>query len=222
MRYLPVAAITRRYGLVDQITEIGSGSIGITPYVRRRITGVDVGFPDGADTLVDPIVGSSLDIPFADRSRPCVLSVDMLEHIPPEDRAKAVEELVRVSGKLTVLAFPYGTAAELQDEELARYYLTTHGEPYHFLGEHVELGLPTQDEAREWVAAALTAQGRTAAVTFTPNSNLRVRRWLMRLWIRDSTINKVLWLLLNYAHPLFTRLNHGACYRLIVTIAYEN
>lgn len=222
MRYLPVAQIARRAGFADDITELGSGSYGITPYLRRKITGVDTNFFEGENEMVDQIKGSVLDIPFEDASRNCVISVDMLEHIPSALREKAIDEMVRVSKHLAIMAFPYSKPSEDQDRELAEYYARQHAERYLFFDEHLELGLPKEDEVKSWVESALAKHKRQATVTYTPNSNLAVRKWLMKLWIRNNAFNKLVWILLNYLHPLFTRLNAAPCYRLIVTIQFND
>ena len=82
MRYLPIIEIIEAHDLSDEVTEIGSGSAGMAPYLRRPFTGLDTDFRRSTHPLMTPISASVLDTGFASASRPCVVSTDMLEHVP--------------------------------------------------------------------------------------------------------------------------------------------
>src|SRR5688572_9194749 len=74
LRYLPIVGLVTRAGLADQVTDVGSGSVGIAPYLRHPITAVDTELA-GGHPLVRPVRSSVLHTPFHDASRPCVVSV---------------------------------------------------------------------------------------------------------------------------------------------------
>src|SRR5581483_4242605 len=58
--------------------------------------------------LIDPATtgGSVLNIPAADQCYDAVVAVDVLEHIEPSDRARALAEFARVSKQHVILNYP--------------------------------------------------------------------------------------------------------------------
>lgn len=223
MRYMPIVRDVRAHGCVDQVTEIGSGSRGITPYLGHKIVGVDMGFDEPVSSLLEPVCASALDLPFPSSSRPCVVSTDMLEHIPPESRQRAVDELVRITQRLLILAVPAGPGAESQDRALDTLYTEEHGVALPFLTEHVENGLPTAEQVAELVRTSVERSGRNASIAFHKNGNLGVRMWLMRIWIRTPRPSaQWTWTALNHLHPLLSRMNFGECYRTIAVVEFSD
>lgn len=208
MRYLPLLPHLGP-GLV---VEVGSGSIGVCPYLGRSVVGVDpdVG-PDHHPALV-PVRASGMDLPFRSGSIPSVLCVDALEHIDPTDRRRAVEELVRVTGGTLVIAVPAGPRSEANDRELAEHFERRRGYVHPYFADHLRNGLPAPDDLLEWVRAGAP----DATVTATWNSNLRVRSALMRMWARSTRPDLAVQLLLNRLHPLLRRASFGQCYRFVV------
>lgn len=218
MRYLPVVRIVRRYGLADLVTDVGSGASGIAPYLRRPVDGVDTAFDGPADPRLAQVHGSVVDLPFPDASRPCVVSVDMLEHLPPDLRARAVDELVRVSGRLLVIAVPCGPAALAHDREMQRRYTAVRGHRYRYLDEHVEYGLPDADRLRSWIGAALTRHGRRARLALLPNAPLPLRGFLMERWIRRGPLDRAAWVAMVWAATPLSLLRGGEPYRRIAVV----
>jgi hypothetical protein len=218
MRYLPLVRLIRRHGLERDVTDVGSGSAGIAPYLRGRITGVDTSFLPKAHRLVDPVERSVLDTGFPARSRPCVISVDMLEHLPPAVREPAVRELVRIARDLLIVAAPAGRAAADQDARLCERFKRRRGATFRFLEEHLEHGLPSEAGLRAMVEEALAAEGRSGTVTSFGNSNLRVRELVTRRWIDRRLPDKVAWVALTWLSPLLARCNWGVTYRHVVVV----
>lgn len=89
-------------------------------------------------------------MPFADRSVEAVASLDVLEHIPREDRKLFVQELLRVADRRVVLCCPYGSEAHIRAEkDLAEWLATRNGgQRDRFLDEHITNGLPGEEELR--------------------------------------------------------------------------
>ena len=221
MRYLPVIRLAGRFGDLGDLTEIGSGGTGIAPYLGLRMIGVDRDFGEYSSPLMTKVMSSVLALPFADGSRRNVVSVDMLEHVPPGVREQAVDELVRVAGDLLILAVPSGRQAAAQDLEVDQLYLQRHGEKYPFLSEHVEYGLPSQSELDFAITRAMSRHGRTGDVTYSWNTNLRLWKLLMRVWVDDRPLARAVLVFANYLHPLLTRLHIGQCYRLIALVRFS-
>lgn len=223
MRYMPIVRILRSHDCTSDVTEIGSGSSGMAPYLNRPITGVDAAFQEPPHPLLRQLTASVLNLPFPSRSRQCVVSTDMLEHLPPDSRQYAVAELARVTRKLLVLGVPTGPGAEAQDRAIHRLYAREQGVPFPFLAEHLEFGLPSTDDLRKLVADCVLASGRTAAVHYSGNSNLRVRLWIMRLWVKtERPIARWTWIALNHLHPILSRMNFGRCYRTLAIIVFDD
>ena len=117
---------------------------------------LDVGGFDGAlaffvqpykINLLDPLTtgGCGTDIAAPDRAFDLVVSIDALEHIPPEQRQKFIAELCRVSRHGIVLNYPQALTSQAQ----ALVHKLT-GNPY--IAEHVEYALPKTESVVGWLA----------------------------------------------------------------------
>ena len=99
------------------IMEIGSGKVGITSYLKQQVIGVDITFNDypSLGYLKEHIYdGSTLE--YQDNSYDYVISVDMLEHVPETKRKKIIEEMLRVTKKFMILAFPCSNKSILYEK----------------------------------------------------------------------------------------------------------
>ncbi len=218
MRYLPIVRLLRERGLAGDVTDVGSGPDGIAPYLRERIVGVDTDLHPPVHPLMTALNASGLRTPFADRSRPCVISVDMLEHVPRDVRQAAVDELVRIAGRMLVIAAPVGKLAEKHDREVAARFREVRGAEYRYLREHLEYGLPSEEELRGYVEKAMQRHGRSGTVVLRPNANLRLRRFIVERWISRELLDKVAWVGLTWASSLCARVNGGDPYRQIAVV----
>jgi SAM-dependent methyltransferase len=148
-----------------RVLEVGSGSGGAAEWTDMPIVGVDTAFERTAERRRSNLIeqpGSAMAIPMPDASFDAVLCLDMLEHVPPGDRPRAMEELTRVlapGGRLLV-TFPAGRTAEQLDRRLAADYADRHGKPHPWAAEHLEVGLPDAEE----IAALARATGARVAV----------------------------------------------------------
>jgi len=89
---------------------------------------------------------NGLDLPFADDSFETVVSLDVLEHISPGNRAPFVEELCRVAGQFMVIAAPFddGEGVISRAESLIFDFIRdNHGYEHEFLKQHIAYGLPS-------------------------------------------------------------------------------
>jgi hypothetical protein len=220
LRYLPIVDIVRERGVERDITDVGCGPDGIAPYLRLPVTGVDTDLAGPVHRLVTPVSASVMDTPFEDASRPCVISVDMLEHVPPDLRQQAVDELVRIAGRLLVIAVPTGPVAEEHDREVAERYRSVRGVDYRYLREHLEYGLPTEQQLREYVDVAMARHRRAGSVQLVPNANLRLRSFIVDRWISRRLVDKAAWVLMTWTATWLARQNKGDVYRQIVVVDF--
>lgn len=218
LRYLPVAGEIRSDRPENpSILEVGSGSKGITPYLPFPVVGTDVAFEGKIPAALTPVRLEVDSLPFPDLSFDYVLSVDMLEHVPRERRQAFVAEMLRVARRRVFIAVPCGEKAEAQDRELDALFTRLRGEPYVYLREHVERGLPSPEDMDGYIRNASATLGRPVRVDVRNNVNLKVRDFYMRVWIRLSLYP--LYLVLS---PILCavreRLNSGDCYRRIFIV----
>lgn len=218
IRYLPVVGIVKAAG-ARKVLEVGSGDLGLTPYSKDfKLTGLDRSF-QLENAHMTQVTGSATRIPFDERSFDAVISVDSLEHVQPDEREQAVLEILRTAHSLAVIAVPSGAGAEAQDRYLAERYLQVRGEEYPFFKDHIENGLPTEDELEQMIARALRGLGRRGTVTLQRNANLRLRSFLMKGWIsRNRFYYNLAVLGLMPLAGMLSRLNHGSCYRIIAVV----
>ncbi len=222
IRYGPVVAAIKKNHLENsKILEIGSGSLGITPYLKKPIDGLDIDFSGPQTSLVNKIKASDTNLPFHKNYYDVVISVDVLEHIEPQSRQKAITEMLRVAKKLVIIVVPIGKYAEGQDRYLNARWQRIFKSENQFLSEHVKNGLPQTDEILVTIDKAQRSLGKKASIKSWPILNLKVRWLLMITWISKNRLSYYLYLK-GYLllMPLLKRANFGKCYRRIFVVEF--
>ncbi len=141
------------------LLDVGGGSAGITTMLPShwQTTVLDASFEDyapgsrSATLAANQLLGDARALPFGDGCFDVVVAVDLLEHIAPTDRARAITEICRVSRCLAVIACPTGGEALAADRRLAQWFEAKGHELPGWLVEHLDNGFP---EPTEIVAAA--------------------------------------------------------------------
>ncbi len=223
LRYAPVVSeIKKRKLSTSKILEVGSGSLGITPYLKTQIDALDIDFSGPKSNFVTKIKVNGEKFPFKASSYDVSISVDVLEHIPPKNREKAVFEMLRVTKKLAVIVVPCGEASEEQDKQLYNYWNKIFSKKNQFLEEHVKNGLPTVDEILVYIDRSKRSLGKPAKIKSYPNLNLFVRDILMKTWI---TKNKYIYYLYMKGYllivPILKLCNFGKTYRRVFVIEFR-
>ena len=156
----------------DRFVRLKAAAEAIQATDAKRL--LDAGGFDGALALflpeheidvIDPATtgGSVLSIPSGDGSYDAVVAVDVLEHIEPNDRSKALSEFARVCSRHIILNYPCRDSKEAQELALK---LTNNT----LIKEHVEWELPDSD----WVLTQLSKFGFTGHVK--PHTSIAI--WL--------------------------------------------
>ncbi|MBI5357126.1 class I SAM-dependent methyltransferase [Candidatus Collierbacteria bacterium] len=231
MRYLPMVEWikVKGQGLRAKgkkeltILEVGSGGLGITPYLKLPVTGVDVEFKPPFHPNLIRVVGKAEKLDFADKSFDMVISSDMLEHLSPGVREKSIFEMIRVSKSGVVIGAPCGSEASRHDQELRHEYLKTHKTEFTFLKEQVEYGLPDKTDIIAFIDKASKRLDRKIKLTVSGNENMLTRKFLMRGWISSNFWVNVFFrkILLPFI-PLLMLLERPPFYRQIFFVEIEN
>lgn len=220
LRYIPVVSAIKSKKLENsKILEIGPGSLGIVPYLRRAIDGIDIDFSGPQTELLIKTQGSATELPFRKNSYDVTISVDVLEHLKGNDRKKAIAEMLRVARHVAIIVVPIGELSEQQDKELKDRWEKLFSEKNQFLTEHIENGLPKADEILVTIDKAARSLGKKAKVKSYPNLNLKVRKILMLTWITKNQL--IYWLYLKgylLLLPILRLANFGNCYRRVFVI----
>lgn len=206
IRYLPIVREIKKLSQ-PTILEVGSGGLGIAPYLGRPVTGLDKSFAPPFHPLLKRRVGSGTKLPFPDKSFDVVIAVDTLEHVKPANRPKVIAEMRRVAKKEIIVAVPTGGEAAEQDRKLNRAYKKIYKKTFPFLDEQQDFGLPTKEEIGR-------AMGDNVRVE--NNEPLALRNFLMRGWMQPDFLSKLFyWKVLLFFIPLFNFFDHPPYYRTI-------
>ena len=100
------------------------------------------------------------------------------------------------------LAVPCDGDAARQDRKLDAMYLKTHGERFPFLTEHVELGLPGENNIMEAIREAeKRLDVKIGEILVTQNVSLSLRYMYMSCWIsRSKQIQRLYQLMIVLLH----------------------
>lgn len=219
LRYLPVVDKIKKIDNRATVLEVGSGSLGIAPYLRRRITGVDTNFEGPFHPQLLKVKGTVTKLPFARNSYDIVISVDMLEHIKPLARKKAISEMIRVAKKMAVIAVPCGSESEKEDATLLDEYRRIYQKGYRFMSEQVTLGLPNEGEMIDMIRQTTSLNKKNADIDVEGNETIALHRFLMRGWMNPHLLAQLFFRkILLLGIPLMRQLNGEPTYRKIFTV----
>lgn len=222
LRYRAVARLIRsEVGEDTQLLEVGAGAVSIGDHLGHRSTAVDTMFDNSAGKYADRVQASAGCLPFPDKSWDIVVSIDMLEHIPPEFRDRVLREMIRVTRSLLVLAVPVGEAAYKHDIELHNYYISKHGQPHRFTREHVEFGLPTLEQTRDSLELAAENTGRELHLDVRRHLNIGFRSRYMKLGLHSSILARAMYVAMFPLALLGPVYDRGICYRTIFSARLE-
>jgi hypothetical protein len=152
VRYAPVAGLLERDGEAGSVLDVGSGSHGLaTVWPDYPFVGLDIAFDGPIAPSMLALLAPPGPLPFADRAFDTVLSLDTLEHVPPDDRERFVAELARVSARRVIVVCP-SDAAAATDAALREAAQRSDDQVPAWMDEHAEYGLPRAEEVASWAA----------------------------------------------------------------------
>lgn len=224
LRYLPVIDLIKQYELKDrEILEIGSGDQGISPYLKEKITGLDVRFVEPENNLIKKIKYDGKNFPFINNKFDIALSVDSLEHIERDSRQKLINEIFRVTKEAFILVVPCGQAAYEHDKRINDYYVKMNKKRDKYLDDHVNNGLPEKDEIRQMIKKASDKYNKKIELIFSKKLlNMKIRYFFMKCHISGNYFLKILYYLFLLFLPIKNFFNFGRCYRQLFFIKILN
>jgi hypothetical protein len=138
-----VAAQELRKAGVRSAVDVGGE--GLLARFAPGVACVSVNTNAPADVLYDGMA-----LPFCDGAFDAAVSLDTIEHLPPEKRPFFAGELLRVARRLVLVAVPYGsqTHRELEQRALTAYR-EAQGTDHEYLKQHVDNGLPDETDMQD-------------------------------------------------------------------------
>lgn len=174
-RYYPIVRHIRKSGIDNpKILEVGSGKMGITPFLKKHVFSVDLYFSSETNRLVNPVIASAMELPFQDGAFDFVICMDMLEHIPGEERKNAIAEFFRLARGEVIVGVPCGQLSSHYEKRLNDIHLERLHRENPFLREHIEFGLPDAHEMKALISNCARAAWPGYGIRILQNVNLHL------------------------------------------------
>ncbi|MFH1063083.1 MAG: class I SAM-dependent methyltransferase [Candidatus Omnitrophota bacterium] len=232
IRYYPVKKIIKKKLNKANLLEVGSGSLGLSRCLKKKIVGVDLKTTGPRYGNMSLVKADAAALPFRDNSFDFVVSVDMLEHIPERSRQKVVGELLRVCKKKAFIGVPCGELARKWEEKAGKVYNSAlkklenqknrknkFAERNIFLSEHSRYGLPEESRMKEYINAFINDADGKFSLNIIDNESTWV--WYYGL-LGDMKYNYLRWAVTTIFFIAFfeilCRVKWGGCYRKIFVI----
>ncbi len=218
LRYLPAVDVLKKVkNEQNKILEVGSGDLGITPYYKKSVTGLDVEYGNRPSKLLKKIKFGGKNFPFGDNEFDVTVSVDNIEHLPASEREFFLKEILRVTKKEIILVAPCGRLSYEHDIKLRDLFYGIHKKRDKFLEDHKRNGLPEADDLISMLKTSADALNKNIKITKNEKSlNLKVRYFIMKCKISENVFLSVLYYAFLFVLPLRRFLNYGNCYRRII------
>lgn len=141
-----------------KVLEVGSNAHGnLKKFLpNATIVSIDTEASDELLSSEDFYLGSGSNLPFDDNSFDFVVSLDVLEHVPLNERNAFIKESFRVSSIGVVAAFPMDSKKTTSSEKIVNdIWRKYFGEDYRWLKEHSENSLPLKNDVA-YIAKSIT------------------------------------------------------------------
>lgn len=151
-------------------------------------------------------------LPFNKNVFDVVCSIDVLEHVPPRQRAKFVENLIQVAKKSVILSFPIGTSKHIAYEKQMISYLKKRKINVSYLQEHVKYGLPKKSEILQIT--------RSYHINIYYSGNINLNEYLFKIFIFDPRI-KIFRKIIYFSKLFLNLLSNDILYLLLSNKPYS-
>jgi hypothetical protein len=104
------------------------------------------------DAPGDQMRGSAVHLPVRDQAFDVSVSLDVLEHIQPDDRLNVLQEMIRVSRMGLILTFPTrDPLVESAEKQVCDLYTQLYRKEHPWLAEHAQYPLPDAEEITQYL-----------------------------------------------------------------------
>jgi len=164
-----------------RVLDVGGGVNGLNRFIKNQIVVANLNAGD--------VIADGRNLPFDNNQFDVVTSIDVLEHIPKEDRQKFIDELLRVARKKVILSAPLGSDAHSRAEKRMFAYMKKKNQDSDYLKEHIKNGLPTKKELSKYFP-----KSKANKISFFFLGDFRLNNFLFKMQIkqfRNSLVNRV-------------------------------
>ncbi len=151
-------------------------------------------------------------LPFSKNSFDIACSIDVLEHIPIQERGEFVKNLLTVAKQKIILSFPIGTEKHLRYETKMLAWLKKHGKNVKYLEEHVKYQIPTKEQIDN------ITKGLKTKIEYS--GDISINEYLFRLFIFDPKI-KFVSRIVYFLKLGFNLLTNEILYRMLTNKGYS-
>jgi SAM-dependent methyltransferase len=134
------------------VVEVGSGPFGIAQFLGRPVIGVEPDKISSGSGHLEIIQGSVVSLPFDDQEIDFVLCIDVLEHLLPDIRQKAINELLRICRQRVIISCPCHRWAKSGEHALRNMFEHYNMPIPGWLQEHLDYELPIINEILDPIA----------------------------------------------------------------------
>ena len=223
LRYLPIAKdIRSNFSEKAKLLDVGSGEFGLATYLTEDydFTGTDLTFGNKRGKI-KLVKASAEKLPFKKNSFDAAVSVDMLEHLSPDIRGRAVYEMMRVAREKVYLSFPRGRLAGLADGILSKYYKITHKSSMDYLDEHERNGLPQERSIEHYIKLGGKKLGKRIEMQKRGNTNILLWLFLLLLGFSENKVLTNIYHKLLFAMPFLNLFHFWPTYRVSYFVTFR-
>lgn len=232
VRYAPVIEYISEKKLQNvRILEIGSGPLGLTKFINKKIIGLDINFEGPRLGYLIPVKGDGGALPFRTLSFDYTICLDMLEHINHSARYDVLSEILRVTKKTAIVGFPSGKEAE-EVEQRVRILFETKIKNWKgseedkadflnrnvFLLEHKEKGVPSPADVIDMLHRISKAADISIEINVVKNESIKFWYYFATAGLEYDIHWIFSTLLFNFLPASIFNLGWGGFYRTIIFI----
>ncbi len=218
LRYMPIADRLAPYHHDGDTTiEIGANACGYQRFSNARVIAVDYEWDHlqaaregGAAHAVRADIAH---LPFADDAADVIVCADTFEHLPPDMRSIAAQEIGRVLSPrgAAAITFPSGDAAADAEAQVQAEYETHTGRRLGWWDEHAEHGLPDPAQLQDHF-------GATHITHVIAINAIATWQWAWRVLLCDwpGRGNALAQVALYWLTPWLATKHEGPCYRAAI------
>jgi SAM-dependent methyltransferase len=205
------------------LLDVGCGRIGVAAFLDgQKTVGVDVEPPLESLPNFSFQQGTITALPFPDKTFPLVSCIDVVEHLPLEARACAIDELVRVAAGAVLIACPHGENGRACDAKFQRELEARNKPVPDWVFEHQSQSYPTTTGVIETLRQSVAASGRKVKISSSYCEPINTCLFLRGAAARSDGLYVALNLALGLLLPLIPTPKSEQSYRMVILAEFLN